>query len=98
MHMKAAKKIRQLIASCEDPGQVQVLKDLVLSLQLGRPFELKRLYDIDIHYFDMALDLLKEWRFDHYISSRSRLIEQLFAEAMPDLLEKPKSEHPPETV
>ncbi len=84
--MNAAKKIRHLIENAENPEQVKVLKELVIALQLEKPFDMRTLYDIDIRYFDVALELLREWRFDHYISARGKLIEQLFAEAMPSLL------------
>lgn len=84
--MNAAKKIRQMMEANESPDQVQVLKDLVIALQLQSYFDVQQLYAIDIRYFDLAIDLLKEWRFDHYIAARGKLIEQLFAEAMPGLL------------
>lgn len=79
--MNAAKKIRRLIESGESPEQVQVLKTLALALQLRRPFDLSTLYDIDLRYFDIAIDLLKAWRLDHHIAPRSKLIEQLMVES-----------------
>jgi hypothetical protein len=81
--MNASKKIRQLIDKKESPDQVQVLKDLAVALQLRHSFDVGRLYQIDIRFFDIAMDLLKEWRFDHYIASRSKLIEQLIIDQPP---------------
>lgn len=37
-----------------------------------------------MRYFDVAIDLLKDWRFDHHIASRSKLLEQLLTEIAPD--------------
>jgi hypothetical protein len=80
--MNAAKKIRLLIEKQESPEQVQVLKELAAALELSKPFDLKSLYEIDMRYFDIALELLKDWRFDHHISSRSKLVDQLVVELM----------------
>lgn len=82
--MNAAKKIRRFIEEGHDPQQMQVLKELATALEMGRSFDLSLLYDIDMRYFDVAIDLLKDWRFDHHIASRSKLLEQLLTEIAPD--------------
>ena len=71
--MNAAKKIRKLIEGGEDAEQVTVLRDLASSLEFGREFQLTRLYDIDHRYFELAVELIGDWRFDQHINSRSRL-------------------------
>jgi hypothetical protein len=81
--MNAAKKIRKFIESGANAEQVQVLKNLAASLELGQSFDLKTLYEIDMSYFDVALELLADWRFDQHISSRSKLLEQLLIETAP---------------
>lgn len=81
--MNAAKKIRRFIEENQHPEQVQVLKDLAAALEIGRPFDLATLYQIDMRYFDVAIDLLKDWRFDHHIASRSRLLERLLTDQLP---------------
>ncbi|MBV8681201.1 MAG: hypothetical protein JO338_12210 [Aquitalea sp.] len=83
--MNAAKKIRRFIEENQNPEQVQVLKDLAAALEMGRAFDLGALYQIDMRYFEVALDLLKDWRFDHHIAARSKLLEQLLTEIAPDL-------------
>ncbi|MBM2884731.1 hypothetical protein JFK97_10060 [Chromobacterium phragmitis] len=82
--MNAAKKIRRFIEEGHDPQQMHVLKELAAALEMGRSFDLSQLYDIDMRYFDVAIDLLKDWRFDHHISSRSKLLEQLLTEIAPE--------------
>lgn len=81
--MNAAKKIRKFIESGADPESVQVLKNLAGALELGQSFDLKSLYQIDMRYFDVALELLADWRFDHHISSRSKLLEHILIETAP---------------
>jgi len=84
--MNAAKKIRRLMDAGDSPEQVQVLKELAVALQMKESFNIDRLYQIDQRYFDVAMDLLKEWRFDHHIASRSKLIDILIFEATPAVL------------
>lgn len=81
--MNASKKIRRLMEEGEAPEQLRVLKDLALALQLKRPFDVAALYRLDLQYFEVALGLLREWRFDHFIAARSKLIERLLVEALP---------------
>ena len=78
--MNAAKKIRAFIEQGNDSDQVQVLKNLAVALELDKPFDLRTLYEIDMRYFETALELLSDWRFDHHIASRSKLIERLIPE------------------
>ena len=80
------KKIRRLMDAGDSPEQVQVLKELAVALQMKESFNIDRLYQIDQRYFDIAIDLLKEWRFDHHIASRSKLIDMLIFETMPSIL------------
>lgn len=78
--MNAAKKIRAFIEQQNDSDQVQVLKNLVVALERDTPFDLSSLYEIDMRYFETALELLGDWRFDHHIASRSKLVEHLLPE------------------
>jgi hypothetical protein len=78
--MNAAKKIRTFIEQGNDLEQVQVLKNLAAALELDKSFDLKSPYEIDMRYFDVALELLRDWRFDHHIASRSKLVERLLPE------------------
>jgi hypothetical protein len=81
--MNAAKKIRKMIESGKDADQVQVLKALAGALELGQSFDLKSLYQIDMRYFDVALELLADWRFDQHISARSKLLERVLTDTAP---------------
>ncbi|MCG9096312.1 hypothetical protein [Laribacter hongkongensis] len=71
--MNAAKKIRKLIENGTDAEQIAVLTELARALEFGRDFNLARLYDIDQRYFELAVELINDWRFDHHIGARSRL-------------------------
>jgi hypothetical protein len=73
--MLAIKKARKLIA--EDPTSTasQTLADLVVALEAQKDFSLHALYELDMKRFELALDILKEWRLDRYYASKLRLLD-----------------------
>ncbi len=96
--MNAAKRIKKLMDAGADPHQLETLKHLVLALQLKQPYELHRLYDIDYPFFQIAMQLLEDWRLGHHIDARSKLMERLFGE-YPELMLPSEAElHPAATA
>ena len=73
--MNAAKKIRKLIESGAAEGDVAVLVDLARSLETGVPFQLSQLNALDLRNFDLAMELIADWRFDHHIPARRKLTD-----------------------
>ena len=73
--MNAAKKIRKLIESGSAEGDVAVLVDLARSLETGVPFQLSQLNALDMRNFDLAMELIADWRFDHHIPARRKLTD-----------------------
>ena len=56
----------------------------------GETFVLARLNELSMRNFDLALELINDWRFDHHIPARRRLAEALSPKAAP-----PESVTPP---
>lgn len=73
--MNAAKKIRKLIESGTAEGDMAVLVDLARSLETGIPFQLAQLNTLDMRHFDLAMELIADWRFDHHIPARRKLTD-----------------------
>ena len=73
--MNAAKKIRKLIESGTAEGDMPVLVDLARSLETGIPFQLAQLNTLDMRHFDLAMELIADWRFDHHIPARRKLTD-----------------------
>lgn len=92
--MNAAKRIKKLMDAGADPRQLEILKHLVLALQLKQPYELYRLYDIDYPFFQIAMQLLEDWRLGHHIDARSKLVERLFGEYPELMLPSEAEQHP----
>ncbi len=73
--MKALKKARKLIEASPDSPESRILSALVVALESDAPYPINDLYKLDYNDFELALDLLKEWRLDRYYMSKVRLLD-----------------------
>jgi hypothetical protein len=73
--MRALKKARKLIEANPQKSRAQTLSALVVALETETPFALQSLYQLDYDDFELALDVIKEWRLDRYYSSKVRLLD-----------------------
>ena len=73
--MKALKKARKLIETRSDTPEAITLSALVVALESEKPFALKDLYQLDYDDFQLALEVLHEWRLDRYYMSKVRLLD-----------------------
>ena len=73
--MLAVKKARKLIqTSPESPGS-KTLAALVIALESDQAFALSQLYSLSYSQFELALEILGEWRLDRHYSSKGRLLD-----------------------
>jgi hypothetical protein len=77
--MRALKQARKQIE--RDPGSraSELLSSLVLALEGEQGFDVKQLYELDYDSFQLALELLQEWRLDRYFSAKFRLMDASLA-------------------
>jgi hypothetical protein len=73
--MNAMKQAQHFIARNPEHEDARTLAHLVLSLESNDPFPLEKLYLLDLDRFDVALDILKEWRLDRYYAGKSKLFD-----------------------
>jgi hypothetical protein len=73
--VKALKKARKLIETRSDTPEAITLSALVVALESEKPFPLKDLYQLDFDDFELALEVLQEWRLDRYYMSKVRLLD-----------------------
>lgn len=71
--MNAIKKTRRLIEANPASQTAQTLACLVRALESDENFHLGDLYLLDYDAFDLAIDVLKEWRLDRYYMSKAKL-------------------------
>ncbi len=74
-NMRALKQARKLIEKKPDTAAAKTLSGLVVALESDTPFALTSLYQLDYDDFELALDMIKEWRLDRYYSSKVRLLD-----------------------
>jgi hypothetical protein len=76
--MLAIKKARKLIeADPADPADpaAQIIAELVLALQSETSISVAQLYKLNNQQFELALEILDEWRLDRHYASKLRLID-----------------------
>jgi hypothetical protein len=79
--MNAIKKVRRyLVRNPEAPSSL-VLRRLATALGEEREFAIFELYEMDLEAFDLAVELLQDWRLDRYYASRIRLFDTVLEDA-----------------
>lgn len=73
--MNAIKQIRKYLEANPDTDASKILARLTAALAEEREFSLADLYKLDYDSFNLAIDLLKDWRLDRYYAARIRLFD-----------------------
>ena len=73
--MRTFKKVRRLIETEPLSPQARVLATLVTALESDVAFSVKDLYTLDEKHFDLALDLLSDWRLDRYYLGKAKVFD-----------------------
>ena len=73
--MRAIKEARKFIAKKSDDPSAQVLARLVLALENESDFPMSDIYKLDLERFQLALNILQEWRLDRYYAGKGRLFD-----------------------
>jgi len=73
--MLAIKKARKLIEANPTDAASITLAELVLALESEASFNLAEIYKLDYKRFELALEILAEWRLDRYYAKKLRLID-----------------------
>ena len=73
--MLAIKKARKLIEANPSDAASKTLADLVLALESETPFQLAGIYELDYKCFEIALEILAEWRMDRYYAKKLHLVD-----------------------
>lgn len=73
--MRALKKARKLIENHAGKPKAEILSRLVLALESEAPFLLSDLYKLDYDDFQLAMEIMAEWRLDRYYTSKAVLLD-----------------------
>jgi flagellar biosynthesis/type III secretory pathway protein FliH len=72
--MIAIKKAQKIIQREMDSAAASIFSELVLALEKNTDFALHRLYELDYKNFEIAVEVIKEWRLDRYYASKVKLL------------------------
>ena len=72
--MRAIKKARKLIETDPNSAISKALSNLVLALETETDFSLKQLYELNMDEFDLAMEVMKDWRLDRFYEGKSKAI------------------------
>ena len=73
--MRALKKARKLIEKKSGTPSADIMSRLVLALESEVPFLLSDLYSLDYDDFNLAMEVMAEWRLDRYYTSKAVLLD-----------------------
>jgi hypothetical protein len=82
--MNAIKAIRKHLEKNPDAPSSQALARLVAALAEEKSYPLDELYEMDYEAFEMALELLRDWRLDRYYASRLKLFDFVTSAVIPE--------------
>lgn len=83
--MNAIKKVRMYMQKNPKSREAKVLGRLAAALAEEQTFPLAELYSLDLDAFELALELMADWRLDRYYSARLKLLDTILAEVAPEL-------------
>ena len=71
--MNEIKKARRLIETYPHTEAAKTLASLVRALESEEKFDLTSIYKLNYDNFNLAINILKEWRIDRYYSGKAKL-------------------------
>ena len=75
LHSLVIKKARKLIEANPSDPAAQIIAALVLALESETSIAVPQLYKLDDKRFELALEILNEWRLDRHYASKLRLLD-----------------------
>lgn len=73
--MLALKKARKLISEDPSSKEAQTFSYLIVALEMGHEFLLSELYKLSYDHFELALEVMKDWRLNRYHASKVKLYD-----------------------
>jgi hypothetical protein len=73
--MRAVKKVKKYIEHSPESMTGLVYARLILSLEAGEDFPIKELYKLNAHDFELALELMKDWRIDRFYVGKAKAFD-----------------------
>lgn len=79
--MFAIKKARKFIENHPSDPASLTLASLVMALESERSFDLTELYKLSYDKFELAMEILQQWRLDRHYSGKGKLLNAAMQQA-----------------
>jgi hypothetical protein len=73
--IKKVKKVKKFIEHSPESTAGLVYSRLILSLEEEDDFHIKELYKLNAHDFELALELMKDWRIDRFYIGKAKAFD-----------------------
>jgi hypothetical protein len=73
--MRAIKKARKLIEKDPTSKAATALTNLILALETGSGFSFHPMYELSMNEFDLAIEVIKDWRLDRYYEGKVKALD-----------------------
>ena len=84
--MNAIRELRKYLLKNPSGESAKTLARLAVALANDREFPLSDLYRLPFEEFELALEVLRDWRLDRYYAARVRLFDVVLNDVLPDEL------------
>ena len=86
--MNAIGDLRKYLLKNPSSDSAKVLAKLALALANERDFALSDLYRLPFEEFELAIEVMRDWRLDRYYASRIQLFDVVLNEVLPEELRR----------
>jgi len=84
--LNAIRDLRKYLLKNPSSDSAKVLAKLALALANERDFALSDLYRLPFEEFELAIEVMRDWRLDRYYASRVQLFDVVLNEVLPEEL------------
>jgi hypothetical protein len=76
--MRSIKKVKKIIEANPKSEIAQTFAKLILSLETEQAFPMQSLYALNTAEFDLAIELLRDWRLDRFYIGKAKVFDASF--------------------
>jgi hypothetical protein len=73
--VRAIKKVKKFIEEAPSSTEALTFAGLILSLESGKDFPVKDIYNLNAENFDLAIELMRDWRIDRFYIGKAKAFD-----------------------
>ena len=76
--MRSFKQVKKIIEAHPHSAVAQTFAKLILSLETEQAFPMQALYALNTADFDLAIEVLRDWRLDRFYIGKAKVFDASF--------------------